>query len=249
MGEITNLEAMIAAEHFHDKDELAAVLKRVENGELLAYIIGEWFFYRHYFKINRDCLIPRPDTECLVEVALSKFKSGEPFADLCTGSGCIGLTLLDERPDCPLGLLVDIQEGALDAARENAAALSLTGRARLVNADLLYDDPLGNERFGLIISNPPYIPTDDIAAYPSLSAEPHIALDGGGDGLCFYRRFLSTFAKNLKDGGGFVFEIGFDQGDAIRTLAGEHGFSAEITKDLSGNDRVAYLSKHKNHYI
>lgn len=244
MGEVTNLEAMIAAEHFRDKDELAAVLERVENGELLAYIIGEWFFYRHYFKINRDCLIPRPDTECLVEVALSKLKSGERFADLCTGSGCIGLTILDERPDCPVGLLVDIQEGALDAARENAAALSLAGRASFARADLLCDDPLKGEKFGLIISNPPYIPSDDIAAYPSLSAEPRIALDGGGDGLCFYRRFLSAFAKNLNDGGGFVFEIGFDQGGAIRALAEEHGFSAEITKDLSGNDRVAYLTKH-----
>lgn len=249
MGEITNLEAMIAAEHFHDKDELAAVLKRVENGELLAYIIGEWFFYRHYFKLNRDCLIPRPDTECLVEVALSKLGVGERFADLCTGSGCIGLTILDERPDCPLGLLIDIQEGALDAARENAAALSLTSRASFVHTDLLCDDPLGGERFGLIISNPPYIPSDDIAAYPTLSAEPRIALDGGGDGLCFYRRFLSAFAKNLTEDGGFVFEIGFDQGDAMCTLASEQGFSAEITKDLSGNDRVAYLTKHKNHHI
>lgn len=236
---------MIAAEHFHDKDELSAILARVENGEMLAYIIGEWFFYRHYFKVNRDCLIPRPDTECLVEVALSKLRGGERFVDLCTGSGCIGLTLLDERPDCPFGLLIDIQEGALDAAKENAAALSLSERARFIHADLLLDDPLGKEKFELIISNPPYIPSSDIAAYPTLSEEPRVALDGGGDGLCFYRRFLSAFAKNLTDGGSFVFEIGFDQGDAIRALANEHGFSAEITKDLSGNDRVACLTKHE----
>lgn len=243
MAEITNLERMIAAEHFHDKKELDAVLKRVEDGELLAYIIGEWYFWRHYFKLNADCLVPRPDTECLVETAIKLLKKGGSFVDLCTGSGCIGLSILDERPDCPHGLMIDISQKALDAARENAILPGLSDRAMFLCADLISEDPLGNQKFDLIISNPPYIRTNDIKNYPSLEKEPFLALDGGEDGLVFYRRFLSAFADNLADDGSFIFEIGYDQADDIRKIAAEHGFSAKIETDLDGNDRVAILKR------
>lgn len=243
MAEITNLERMIATEHFHDKKELDAVLKRVEDGELLAYIIGEWYFWRHYFKLNADCLIPRPDTECLVETAIKLLKKGGSFVDLCTGSGCIGLSILDERPDCPHGLMIDISQKALDAARENATLLGLTDRATFLCADLISEDPPGNQKFDLIISNPPYIRTNDIKNYPSLEKEPFSALDGGEDGLVFYRRFLSAFADNLADDGSFIFEIGYDQADDIRKIASDHGFSAKIETDLGGNDRVAILKR------
>lgn len=234
---------MIAAEHYSDAKELDAVLKRVEGGELLAYIIGEWYFWRHYFKLNADCLIPRPDTECLVETAIRLLKIGKPFVDLCTGSGCIGLSLLDERPDCPNGLMIDISQNALDAARENADLLGLSDRASFLCRDLINENPLGDKKFDLIVSNPPYIRTNDIKDFPSLEKEPKAALDGGEDGLIFYRRFLSAFADNLDIDGSFIFEIGYDQADDIRKIAAKYGFTAKIERDLGGNDRVAIVKR------
>lgn len=249
MAEITQDELRIINETYPDPDERRRVCEAVKSGEMLAYITGKWFFYRHDFVINRDCLIPRPDTERVAEEAVALLPANGSFADLCTGSGCIGLTLLDERRDCRRGLLVDLSAGALDAAAQSADLLGCRERAKLAVADILSDDPLGDEKFDLIISNPPYIKSADIDAYPGLAAEPRLALDGGLDGLVFYRRIVGAFAKNLTDGGAFVFEIGFDQADGVSSIAKENGFDIKIKKDYSGNDRVALLTRRNPSYL
>lgn len=222
---------------------MSAALDRCQAGEPLAYLIGEQAFWRYTFKVTPDVLIPRPDTERLVECALQNLPQGGRFADLCTGSGCIAISICGERSDLS-GIMVDLSPAALEIAKENARSVGVSERLTPVCADLLTDH-LPDERFDLIVSNPPYIPTADIAAYPSLAYEPQIALDGGIDGMRFYRALIERFADNLKPEGAFVFEIGFDQRDAILALAAESGFDCTVTKDYGGNDRVAYL-KRKN---
>ncbi len=243
MAEITDYERRIAAEHAENAAELENMLGRVQGGEMLAYIIGEWYFYRRYFKINRDCLIPRPDTERVVELAADILEKDGKIADLCTGCGCIGLSVLDERPDCRRALLVDISGGALAAAAENAGIFGFSDRAELRKCDILTENPLGDEKFSLIISNPPYIKTAVVDESEELAAEPRAALDGGADGLIFYRRIVGGFAENLKDGGSFIFEIGYDEADGIKSIAAENGFGCKVFKDYSGNDRVALLKR------
>lgn len=229
---------------FYKNDPRGAkdALDRLDAGECAAYIIGEWYFWRHTFKLNRACLIPRPDTECVVETAVRDIPKNSVFADLCTGSGCIALSILYDRPDLS-ALAFDISGEALDAAKENARLLGVSDRVTFIKADLLAENPLENRLFSAIISNPPYIRTDVVNVSPDLLSEPRIALDGGDDGLVFYRRFVGDFAKNLEDNGKFIFEIGFDQREDITKIANECGFSCTVTRDYGANDRVALLSK------
>ncbi len=217
-------------------------LERLDAGECAAYIIGEWYFWRYTFKVNRACLIPRPDTECVVERAIREIPKNSVFVDLCTGSGCIALSVLGERPDLK-AVAYDISDEALSAARENARLLGLEDRISFTKCDLLSEDPLAGELFGAIISNPPYIRSGVMEDYPSLASEPRIALDGGEDGMIFYRRFVKDFAKHLTSDGKFIFEIGFDQREEITEIAENHGFFCNVTKDYGSNDRVAVLSK------
>ena len=219
-----------------------AALERLDNGECAAYIIGEWYFWRHTFKLNRSCLIPRPDTEHVVEEAIKRIPKNSVFADLCTGSGCIAISILADRPDLR-AVAIDISNEALDAARENARLIGVSDRITFICADLLSADPLNNDRFSAIVSNPPYIRSHVIADFPSLASEPRIALDGGDDGLVFYRRFVCDLAEHLDKCGSFIFEIGFDQGEDIASIAEGHGFSCEVKKDYGSNDRVAILSE------
>lgn len=219
---------------------ISDALSRLDSGEPCAYIIGEWYFWRYAFKLNSSCLIPRPDTEIIVEKAVREIPKNSVFADLCTGSGCIAISILGERPDLR-AVAYDISKEALEAAKENARLIGVADRVEFVNCDLLAEKSLGEGLFGAIISNPPYIRTDVIADYPDLACEPRIALDGGDDGLVFYRHFMSKFSKNLAENAPFIFEIGFDQGAQIRDLAKEYNFSCEITKDYGSNDRAAVL--------
>ena len=171
-------------------------LSRLEQGEHSAYVFGKKYFFKNYFKITPDCLIPRPDTERVLERALSLIPKDESsvVADLCTGSGCIGISLLCERPNA-FCMLCDISSGALEAAKENASLLGVTDRTKFILCDLMKDNPLADTKLDLIISNPPYLTSREIEEYPDLSAEPRIAFDGGEDGLDFYRRFVSAFQQ------------------------------------------------------
>lgn len=209
----------------------------------LQYILGEWCFYRQTYEVSPACLIPRSDTEVLVEEAIRRLPHGAHFADLCTGSGCIAISTLCERSDTT-AYAVDKFENTLAIATRNAQKNGVADRITLALADVLTDGALpSNMQFDAILSNPPYIRTTVVKELaPELSAEPTAALDGGEDGLLFYRAILQNGKKHLKAGGFFLFEIGFDQAEDLLRLAKDADFSVcQILKDLSGNDRVAYI--------
>lgn len=211
-----------------------AVAQRVRRVPL-QHILGEVYFFGRRFFVSPDCLIPRADTEVLVEEACRLLPPGAHFADLCTGSGCIALSVLAQRPDTT-ALAADISDGALAVARKNAEALGLSDRVTFLRADVLRDEiPLPP----YILSNPPYIASSVIPTLaPELAHEPSLALDGGEDGLLFYRAMLCRMSPTL-----FLFEIGYDQGEALSLLGDAHGYDVRILPDLGGCDRVAVLTK------
>lgn len=224
--------------------DLADAVARRIAGEPLQYILGEWDFYGETYRVSPDCLIPRSDTEILVERAIKLLPKGARFADLCTGSGCIAISTLAHRPDCTAHA-VDLFPRTVALARENAERNGVSDRLTLSVADVLDPNTLGDEApFAAILSNPPYIRTEVIDTLArELFREPRAALDGGADGLIFYRTIVKQFASRLADQGFFLFEIGFDQEDDIKNIAAEHGFACTVEKDLSGNPRVALLTR------
>ena len=224
---------------------IRAVERRIKR-EPLQYILGEWSFYRQIYEVSPDCLIPRSDTEILVEEAIRLLPPRACFADLCTGSGCIAISALAEREDTR-AVAVELSEGALALAKRNAIRNGVEQRISFFRADVLDMGTDWHEKIGefdAIFSNPPYIRSEVI---PSLSAEvghePTMALDGGVDGLSFYRALLRLAPHCLKPNGFCLFEIGYDQGEQIRLLAEHAGFFCEIKKDYGGCDRVAYLTR------
>lgn len=223
---------------------LCEAVSRRERREPLQYILGSWFFWRQEYEVSPDCLVPRPDTEILVEQALKLLPRGGRFLDLCTGSGCIAISLLCERNDLQ-AVAIELSEPTLALARRNATRNGIgEDRLTLLQGDVLQGDFLGTiGTFDLILSNPPYIPTRDLATLPpETQQEPMLALDGGEDGLIFYRRMLDAdYRAALREGGSLLFEIGYDQGDALRSLATDRALSCRIFKDYGGNDRVAWV--------
>lgn len=225
-------------------NQYRAFVQRRKDREPTAMILGEWDFMGLTFRLNKSTLIPEQDTEVLVETALEELKRRGPgeaplrILDLCTGSGCILLSLLHELRNAG-GLGTDLSEEALEAARENAVRLGLQERAAFRHGDLW--EPVGDERFDLIVSNPPYVPTDVI---PTLEpevrcGEPYAALDGGEDGLVFYRRILKEAAGHLKPSGIIIVESGFDEATQIAALMQDQKLRGIRTvKDYGGLDRV-----------
>ena len=224
--------------------EKERALTALADGEPSAYVFGKKYFFRHYFHINRDCLIPRPDTERVVECCLELIPKNVPckIADLCAGCGVIGLTLLDERKLIHTDLY-EINQSAREMSLINARELGCLDRADFILCNLLRGDPLGDNKYSIIVSNPPYLTSAELLLYPELEKEPSFALDGGEAGTDFYRRFLEAYSKNLEEDGAFVFEIGYAQRRDIEALAREHGFDCRVTKDYGGNDRVALLRR------
>lgn len=225
-----------------------ALLRAIEKRCLrvpLQYIIGEWDFYGCRFKVNENCLIPRYDTEIAVGAAIEflRGRKSRNFADLCTGSGCIAVSILKNLPDSR-AIALEKFPATADLACENAKLNSVEKRFELVCADV-FDGCLPTDEGGLdlIISNPPYIPAAVVDTLsPEVLCEPRAALDGGADGLDFYSAIIPAYAKYLKPDGVFIFEIGYDQGDALRALAERNGFECRIRTDLDGHERVATLS-------
>jgi len=220
-------------------------LRRLAAGEPVQYVLGEWDFRSLTLKCDSRALIPRPETEELVTRVLARLSSlacARPaVVDVGTGTGAIILSIASEFAGEGVFIGTDVSEDALALAKENAAALSLSDRVRFVAMDGLdeFDEP---ETFDLIVSNPPYI---ESAACETLEPgvrdfEPRIALDGGADGLDFYRRYLADALNLLKSGGMVLFETGEGQGGAVRSLMEDFGFSqVKIEKDFSGKDRYA----------
>lgn len=215
--------------------------KRRLAGEPLAYLIEEWDFYGLTLKVTRDVLIPRCDTEVIVEVALKRMLSDKfRFIDLCTGSGCIGIAIAANRAGSR-GVLVDNSIDAIEIARENTKRHNLADRIVCATGDVRVpgDTKLGT--FDLLLSNPPYISKADMSALDSsvCDFEPVDALYGGEDGLDYYRAILANWLKLLKPGGVVAFECGIDQADALKKLMKGHGITQiRQKKDTGGIPRV-----------
>lgn len=224
----------------------------------LQHIVGTQEFMGLEFYVNKDVLIPRQDTEILVEEVMPHVHDGMRILDLCTGSGCILISLLQYSNHCA-GVGTDLSEATLQVAVRNAetilAAKGMTVRmgeasavndeAHFVQGDLFgaLGPPESNLKFDVIVSNPPYIASDVIPTLePEVAAhEPIAALDGGEDGLQFYRRIVASAGKYLTRGGMLFFEIGYDQAEAVSGLMADAGFiDIEIKKDYGGLDRVVF---------
>lgn len=221
-----------------------AALVRLAEGEPLAYLVGEQYFYGERYRLNADCLIPRPDTECVVERVIAHLSPHARFADFCTGSGCIAISTLCHT-EGTTALALDVSEGALAMAKENAALNGVADRIEFVCADLLSPDFQVERPFDLLVSNPPYIRSEVI---PTLDVgvrdyEPHRALDGGEDGMRFYRLLIGRFDDFVISGGVMILEIGYDQRSQIEALCREAGLTVRIERDYGGNDRIAIVKR------
>ena len=202
----------------------------------LQHITGTQCFMGLDFKVTPDVLVPRPDTEILVEEVLKDLHDGMRILDMCTGSGCILLSLLKYSNDCT-GQGVDISPEALKVARENADSLEISS-AEFIESDLFQNV---SGKFDILVSNPPYIKTSEIKTLmPEVSIhDPYIALDGHEDGVYFYKKILETSPEFLNRGSLIAFEIGNDEGEAVSKLMEEAGLkNIEVIKDYGGNDRV-----------
>ena len=243
---MTRHEERLLREHFGDGEKYGEAARRLRSGEPLAYILGEWYFWRYTFVVTPDVLVPQPDTEILVERAIKLLQNCGRLLDLCTGSGCIACSVLADRPDAS-GAAVDISEAAVEIARKNAFLLGLCERLSIVVGDVLSEDcpsGLSGETgcYDLIVSNPPYIRSGVIPTLsPQVRAEPHIALDGGESGLRFYEGIIAKYPALLTPSGRMLLEIGYDQAECVRELAVRAGLHCDIIRDYGGNDRVAEL--------
>ena len=229
-------------EDFNCPDLDKAVEKRCQHYPL-QYILGYWDFFRETYRVNENTLIPRQDTEKLVELAIRYIPENARFIDLCTGSGCIAISTLAARKDCR-AVAVDIFPETIEVARENAESNGVGERVGFLCRNVLEPDFM--EEIGsvdCILSNPPYIETKQVALLDEeLSFEPEAALDGGDDGLDFYRVIIADYKKYLNPNGMMLLEIGCDQAKAVSSIAVNAGMRCEIFKDYGGNDRVAYLT-------
>ena len=221
-----------------------ALVQRHLDGEPTAYLIGEWEFYGLPLDISRDVLIPRPDTEVLAGLAIDFVKTqGEcRVLDLCAGSGCVGLAVASQCPGSRV-VLGELSEGALRICRQNIRRNGLSGRVVPMQMDALAPPPAQLGEFRCLVSNPPYIPAGDIPGLdPSVrDFEPRMALDGGADGLDFYRNLAKAWKNALSVGGKIFLEVGIGQADDVLRLLRTQGFGdLEITKDLNGIPRVVH---------
>ncbi len=222
-----------------------AMAARRLAGEPAAYITGSWGFCGLDLKVDENVLIPRSDTEVLVETALNlsgKSDSELRILDLCTGSGCIGLALARFLPNSH-AVLADVSPDALGVAKENVRRCGMGARVVAIEADALAPPPPRLGSFDLITCNPPYIPTAEIAALDASvrDHEPHLALDGGEDGLKFYRAVLGGWKSLLRQSGWLLFEVGETQAEDVEKLMRLAGLRAlGRAKDSGGYDRVVY---------
>lgn len=218
------------------------VQRRLE-GEPVAYIVGEWEFYGLPLDISRDVLIPRADTEVLVARAIEKAQGageGGRVLDLCAGSGCVGLAVAANAPNCRV-VLADLSEGALRLCKQNVRRNGLNARVTCVSANALEAPSSILWDFDVIACNPPYIPTGDIEGLDVSvkDYEPLMALDGGVDGLDFYRVIASKWKSALRLGGTLIFEVGIHQAEAVAQIMADNGFeNITTTEDTGGILRV-----------
>lgn len=224
--------------------QVRSLVERHLAGEPVAYLIGEWEFYGLPLDISPDVLIPRPDTEVLAEQAISYIQTlGEcRVLDLCAGSGCIGLAVASQAPQARV-VLGEYSDAALKVCRQNIRRNGLSGRVVPMKADAREKPERSLGEFQCIISNPPYIPRADIETLDASvkDYEPHLALDGGEDGLDFYQTISGKWKDALLPGGRLYFEVGVGQADTVLRIMRAQGFGdIQIVKDLHDIPRVVF---------
>lgn len=228
----------------------AQLEKRVEElvqrrlaGEPVAYIIGEWEFYGLPLDISRDVLIPRSDTELLAERGIARAQEageGARVLDLCAGSGCVGLAIASQVPTCRV-VLGDLSEGALRTCKQNVRRNGLNARVTCLSVDALDNPSPTLWDFDVIVCNPPYIPSGDIAGLDASvrDYEPRMALDGGEDGLDYYRAIAPKWKAALRLGGALLFEVGLGQAPAVEDILAQNGYQdIQSAQDTQGIWRV-----------
>ena len=224
-------------------DRVAALTERRISGEPVAYITGAWEFYGLPMYINSDVLIPRMDTELLVDAAkelLNGRKMDARVLDLCCGSGCIACAVAHERPAARV-VAVDLSAKALEVARRNVAANRLSSRVICMQADATASPPMSMGQFDMIVSNPPYVRSADMKKLdPSVrNFEPSWALDGGKDGLKFYKSIIKYWKSVLRPSGYLLFEVGEGQAESVKEMLLTGGFRSVSSKfDTLGVERV-----------
>lgn len=217
------------------------LMKRRLDGEPVAYLVGEWEFYGLPLDISRDVLVPRDDTEILARQAIARAQAcqGEVRAlDLCAGSGCVGLALAKHCPQAKV-ILGDISEGALRICRQNTRRNNLTARVTTCQLNALERPSSALWDFDVIAANPPYIPTGDLDGLEVSKFEPRLALDGGEDGLDFYRAITEKWLSSLRLGGWLICEVGIGQVGKVEELFFQHGLKdIQTYQDTGGIWRV-----------
>ncbi|MFN0250917.1 MAG: peptide chain release factor N(5)-glutamine methyltransferase [Kofleriaceae bacterium] len=220
------------------------LIKRRLGGEPVAYLIGEHEFWGLPLFVDPHVLVPRPDTETVVEVSVKLVDKAAPsrVLDLCTGSGAIALALAKELPTAHV-IATDISANAIAIATKNVERTKLSDRVEVRHGDLFA--PVAGEVFDLIVSNPPYIATSVIATLSAeVKREPVLALDGGADGMVFYDRICRDAIAHLAPGGALVVEHGYDQADAVRERFVRAGFAdVALVHDLGKNPRVTWARR------
>ena len=221
-----------------------ALVERHLAGEPVAYLIGEWEFYGLPLDISERVLIPRPDTEVLAAAAIEGLRGmdGPRVLDLCAGSGCLGLAIASQVKDARV-VLGELSDGALRICRQNIRRNGLTGRVTAMQLDALHPPLQRLGEFDCIVSNPPYIPHGDIPGldHSVKDYEPHLALDGGEDGLDFYRAISEKWKAALAPGGRLYFEVGIGQADAVLRIMRAQGFGdIQVVKDHNDIPRVVF---------
>ncbi len=227
-------------DYFHKAAELRELVRRRVSGEPLQYILGEWEFYAYKFKVGKGVLIPRQDTETLVDTAREHIGSGMLCADLCAGSGCIGITLA-KLCDCMVDCY-ELSDEALGYLNENIVLNQAADKVAAIKADVLSEMTLSSApEYDVIVTNPPYLTTKDMSELQKeVTFEPSMALFGGEDGLDYYRSILKSWTKRLKKGGFIAAEIGMGQEADVMRIFEENGITAAAEKDLCGIYRVVY---------
>ena len=242
----TNEQMIVQRELYAGEEACAAMesaVSRVLSGEPLAYVLGQWEFYGLPLLITKDVLIPRDDTCAVTELAIKQalFLNASPrILDLCTGSGCIGLAIASRVKDAKV-TLADISKEAIAVAKKNIGLNKMSGRVSCIQADALGKPSTFLGKFDMIVSNPPYITSQEMTELPESvkDYEPHLALHGGEDGLDFYRNIAQNYCAALKPGGWLCFEFGMGQGNAVCEILENNGYTIlERTKDFNDRERA-----------
>lgn len=224
-------------------EEMEKAVSRILQDEPLAYVLGEWSFYGMNLHVNSNVLIPRDDTCAVTSLAIKNglhLEQSPRILDLCAGSGCIGLAIASRVKDARV-TLVDLSKDALSVAKKNVMRHKLSGRVSCYQANVLEPAPGFLGKFDMIVSNPPYISSEEMEQLPRSvrDYEPHMALHGGDDGLLFYREIIHNYSEALKPGGYLCFEFGMNQGDDVCSLLETNGYAVlERTKDFNGRERA-----------